>query len=141
MIDAALVCTRFTVSLHRQRDDRGAVRRGRVDGPRDHVRGHERTRGVVNQHDLGRRRTASNAFATESCRRAPPATTRHPGLAGAIGRRRGRELRRQRDDDVVDPRVRREGVDAPLEDRPAADLEQLLRRPGAKPASGSARPR
>ena len=64
------------------------------------------------------RPTASNAFATESCRRAPPATTRtRPRAVEPRRRRVGTELGRQRDDHVVDRRMRCERVDAALQDR------------------------
>ncbi len=79
--------------------------------------------------------TRSKALATESCRRDPPATTRT-----AIGRRhpirrRGGQRRRKHDDDVVDAIVAGKRGDAALEDRSAADVEQLLRHGRAEPAA------
>ena len=81
---------------------------------------------------------ALNAFATESCRRAPPTTTVKPQPSPGCNRRRGRELRRQRHDHLVHARMVAERGDAALQDRTSADFEQLLRHAGAKPEAGAA---
>ncbi len=56
---------------------------GRRNGSRDQIGARERPRGVVHDDDVGAVGTARNAAATESCRRAPPATTRS-GLAVSV---------------------------------------------------------
>ena len=68
-------------ALHRvgdlNRRDRGTVGRGGIDRPVDQPGGHERPRRVVDQYHLAVAAAASNAFETESWRRAPPATRRN----------------------------------------------------------------
>ena len=119
--------------LHRvarlQRRDRRAVRQRRVDRPIDQAGRHERTRRVVNQHDIregdhgiegvGHRVLAALAARDDSYRR-------HARRVDTRQRQRGRS-RRHHDDDLGDPRVSQERLDAVLQHRPAADVEHLLR--------------
>ena len=63
------------MSFTRTHDDRSTVAVHRPDGPRDHLLPHQRTHGVVNQHDSGSASNAFNPFQTLSWRLAPPATT------------------------------------------------------------------
>ena len=89
----------------RNRDDRGTVRRGRVDRSRDQIRRHERPRGVVDEHDVGRAVHASKrvgdgvlpprAALRRRARGRPP--------TGDPCRRRLDQGARQHDDDVGDP--------------------------------------
>ncbi len=81
---------------------------------------------------------ALKAFATESCRRAPPTTTSKPQPSPGSDRRRRGELRRQRHDDLVHARMVAERRDTALEDGNLPDFEQLFRHAGAKPEAGAA---
>ena len=80
--------------------------------------------------------TAANPFATESWRRSPPATSRTP-LALQAGRRRVDPLGRHHDDDVADAVAGQQRVEAPLQHRPAAEVEQLLGHTRAQASSAS----
>jgi hypothetical protein len=65
------------------------------------------------------------------------------GAVPQIGGRNGRELRRQRHDDVMDAGMIREYFDAALQDGPAPNQQQLLRNvaadAGAAPTGGDDR--
>ena len=81
---------------------------------------------------------ALNAFATESCRRAPPATTVKPRpwpaeTGGAAASSGGSATI-----DWLTPGWRAERGDAALQNRDISELEQLLRHAGAKPEAGAA---
>ena len=83
---------------------------------------------------LASARARATAFATESCRRAPPSTQRtcdHPSSLIRAGHRR-HERGRQRDDHLRDSGMRGEPFDAALEQRSPTDLQELLRQVGAK---------
>ena len=76
----------------------------------------------------------ANAFATESWRRAPPATT-EIGAADRLAQRLRAGIDvilRQRDDDLLDAIARGQGRNAQLENRAAADVEELLGPIGAE---------
>ena len=139
-IARSLACELDRVARRHRRDGRAPARSG-VDGPIDRRRVHERTRRVVNDDDVGRRvdglerprhRVLPPCAAAHDPHRLaerPPGTPadrrRHPaGSATTISGTRA---------------VRRERGDAALENRAAADREQLFRRPGGEPAALSAR--
>ena len=76
---------------------------------------------------------------TESCRRSPPATTRSGfGVVREILGRRGGEVRRQRDDHLVDERMGEKRRHAPLENGAPADRQQLFGLVAAEPLTASA---
>ncbi len=131
-------------SGHRGQRRAGLGRCG--DRARDQIRARERPRGIVDDDEIARRVRHAERVRH---RILPPLATRDEAqrLARATGREAvsGLEIRRrivderlrQRDDDGVDRRMREEGRDAALEDRPAADCEQLLRLRAAEPLSAS----
>jgi hypothetical protein len=92
----------------------------------------------VHEHDLAVRR---HRVERVGHRVLPPLPSRddRDGLAGAAQRRRrrGRELARQHDDEVAHAGMGIEGHEAVLQQRPAVDLEQLLRHGRAETAAGA----
>ena len=85
------------------------------------------------------------AFATESCRRAPPTTTLNPqpypgriGMTTANESGESPEPTTERHDDLVHARMVAERRDTALEDGNLPDFEQLFRHAGAKPEAGAA---
>ena len=125
--------------------DRGVGGQGR-DAVGDDPRVQQRAHGIVEQHVAVRPRLAGAQHVDGDAGRlaalgtprehppdlAVPALADQPlGLPGVAGR--------HHDDDLVDVRVRLEGVQGVLEDRLAGDLEQLLRDVQPDPGAGPAR--
>jgi hypothetical protein len=131
-------------SLHRvggrERGNRRAEPRRRIDRAADEIERDERPRRVVNDHQLRAARQAGEgvgdgilaAFAAFDDRDRLRTAAQILGNAG-------RQLARQRDNDIGNPIVREERVDAVLKDRPPAKRKELLRPGAAKtraPAAG-----
>ena len=137
--DALAGATCFTVSCTGTAGNRGAARRWRASMVRSITSAlDERPRRVVDEDDVGASaRPRRSRSATESCRRAPPVTTRR-GVAGGRHSATSVALRRHDDDDLVHARVRVEGGDAALEQRPAADRQPLLGHAGAEARAAAA---
>ena len=90
----------------RQRRDGCAAFDGSIDRAIDRGAVDERARRIVNHDHVGGGSMASNALATESCRRAPPATKRTRGPRPARNEGSGVEnVGRQRHDDVRHARM------------------------------------
>ena len=109
----------------REGDDRRAGLGRGVDGRLNRRGVDERPGRVVNQHDVGHRRhrvepVGHRVLAPRSAGDEP-----NPFPAQALGRRVD-PLGRHDDDQVGDAPAREERVEAPLEHRPAAEVEQLL---------------
>jgi hypothetical protein len=113
--------------------DGGAVRRRRFDGARDDVGADEGPGRIVNQDDVGLGADRGEGVGHGIL---APLAAGHQRHAGEPPGRRRQHVRRHRDDDVGNRRMRAEGVHRSLEQRAAAHVEQLLRhrRPQPPPA-------
>jgi hypothetical protein len=123
---------------HRDGGDGGAVRARGVDGAGDRLERHERARRIVNHDDVGAVRRPRQAVGH---RVLPAGAARYegdgrgrrtPALAGA-----GQMIVRQRHHDVADAIAGGQGGAAHLEDRAAADVEELLGPIGAETQASS----
>ena len=124
---------------HLHRRQRRAVR-GRGQHRALHQIGrHERPGRVVHHDDVGQRRHAGEGPRHRIAARGAPFDQRD-GLGGADQIRRGcvQQVRRQRHHHIADERMRQQGVDAALQDRPAAELDQLFGLRGAHAGASSA---
>ena len=117
----------FTVSLTGTAAVAAPVVLAACDRPLEERLGRKRPRRVVHHDHIGGRRDALEGRRHRILAAAP---SRHHlqrlGAVPQVRRRIGGEIRRQRDDDLVDRGCVEERVDGALEDRHAADLEQLL---------------
>ena len=123
-----------------QRGDGRAMRRGGVDGPVDQIRADKRPRRVVDEHDVGpladRVEGVGDGILAALAANGGPQLGRDAAGHLAERHRRGRPLR-QDQDDFVDARVGVKRGQTVLQHRPAANVEQLLRRGPAEAAASS----
>ena len=131
--------TRLTVSLTGTATIAAPCARAPVDRARDDVGGHKRPRRVVHEHDVaigghGGKRELHRILPALAAGHQP-----HPGRAVEPGWRRRQDLRRHRHDDVADVGMRGEGLDRALQQRAAAELQQLLRHRTANTPSAATR--
>ena len=117
--------------------DGGARLGGGVDRALDRRRVHERPGGVVDQHDVARRRHGVEPVRHRVLSPVPARDQATPpdgaGTAGGASTHSGGPTTMT----SLTRSARQERVDAPLEHRPAAEVEQLLRHRGSEPAAAA----
>ena len=107
--------------------------------PRDEVCAHEGPRRVVNDDQVGSiRRGPKRVRDRVPSPSAPTDDTKRFAGGAQIRRWIVDELPRRGDDHFLDRRMIQERCDAPLEDRPSSDLEQLFEAGAAEPLAASA---